>query len=42
MSKLKIHEMGSRYAFIILYCLLEKWLSRGDYRRAPQRERVEN
>lgn len=33
-SKLKIKEMGSRYFFIILYCLLEKWLSRGDYRKA--------
>ncbi len=32
-SKLKIKEMGSRYLFIILYCLIEKWLSRGDYRR---------
>lgn len=32
-SKLKIKEMGSRYLFIVLYCLLEKWLSRGDYRR---------
>jgi dolichol-phosphate mannosyltransferase len=32
-SKLKIKEMGSRYFFIILYCLLEKWLSRGDYER---------
>jgi dolichol-phosphate mannosyltransferase len=31
-SKLKIQEMGSRYLFIVLYCLLEKWLSRGDYR----------
>lgn len=31
-SKLKIEEMGSRYLFIILYCFLEKWLSRGDYR----------
>ncbi len=30
-SKLKIKEMGSRYLFIVLYCLLEKWLSRGDY-----------
>lgn len=30
-SKLKIKEMGSRYAFIVLYCLIEKWLSRGDY-----------
>lgn len=32
-SKLKIKEMGSRYLFIVLYCLLEKWLSRGDYHR---------
>ncbi len=30
-SKLKLKEMGSRYFYIILYCLLEKWLSRGDY-----------
>jgi dolichol-phosphate mannosyltransferase len=34
-SKLKIKEMGSRYLFIILYCLLEKWLSRGDYAIKP-------
>jgi len=34
-SKLKLKEMGSRYFFIILYCLLEKWLSRGDYRKKP-------
>ncbi|HTW83808.1 MAG TPA: glycosyltransferase family 2 protein [Candidatus Sulfotelmatobacter sp.] len=32
-SKFKIKEMGSRYLFIVLYALLEKWLSRGDYRR---------
>ncbi len=32
-SKLRIKEMGSRYFFIILYCLLEKWLSRGDYKK---------
>ncbi len=31
-SKFKIREMGSRYMFIILYCYLEKLLSRGDYR----------
>lgn len=31
-SKLKIKEMGSRYLFVVLYCLIEKWLSRGDYR----------
>jgi dolichol-phosphate mannosyltransferase len=30
-SKLKIKEMGSRYLFIVLYCLIEKRLSRGDY-----------
>ena len=32
-SKLRIQEMGSRYLFITLYCLLEKWLSKGDYHR---------
>lgn len=32
-SKLKIREMGSRYLFIVLYCLIEKWLSRGDYKK---------
>ncbi|MBA3351625.1 MAG: glycosyltransferase family 2 protein [Blastocatellia bacterium] len=32
-SKLRIKEMGSRYLFICLYVLLEKWLSRGDYRK---------
>lgn len=32
-SKLKIQEMGSRYLFIVLYCLIEKQLSRGDYYR---------
>jgi dolichol-phosphate mannosyltransferase len=32
-SKLKIKEMGSRYLFIVLYCLIEKWLSRGDYHK---------
>ncbi len=46
-SKLKLQEMGSRYAFIILYVWLEHHLSRGDYRRkdlppaareAPERE----
>jgi hypothetical protein len=28
-------EMGSRYLFICLYVWLEKYFSRGDYRRAP-------
>ena len=32
-SKFKIKEMGSRYLFIILYCFLEKHLSKGDYAR---------
>lgn len=32
-SKLKLKEMGSRYLFICLYILLEKWLSRGDYKK---------
>jgi dolichol-phosphate mannosyltransferase len=32
-SKLKLKEMGSRYLFIVLYAWLEKYLSRGDYRR---------
>lgn len=32
-SKLKIKEMGSRYLFICLYVWLEKYFSRGDYRR---------
>jgi dolichol-phosphate mannosyltransferase len=34
-SKFKIEEMGSRYFFIILYCLIEKYFSRGDYARSP-------
>ena len=32
-SKLRIREMGSRYLFIVLYCFIERLLSRGDYRR---------
>jgi dolichol-phosphate mannosyltransferase len=32
-SKLKLQEMGSRYAFIVLYVFFEHHLSRGDYRR---------
>ena len=31
--KLKIKEMGSRYFFICAYVWLEKYFSRGDYRR---------
>lgn len=32
-SKLRLQEMGSRYAFIVLYVFFEHHLSRGDYRR---------
>jgi dolichol-phosphate mannosyltransferase len=35
--KLKIKEMGSRYFFICAYLWLEKYFSRGDYRREPGR-----
>jgi dolichol-phosphate mannosyltransferase len=37
-SKLKIKEMGSRYLFIVLYCWIEKTLSRGDYHRSKRAE----
>tara|TARA_B100000989_G_scaffold284670_1_gene251683 strand:+ start:1769 stop:2440 length:672 start_codon:yes stop_codon:yes gene_type:complete len=32
-AKLKLREMGSRYFFIIAYLWLEKYFSRGDYRK---------
>ncbi len=32
-SKLKIREMGSRYLFILLYCLIEKFFTRGDFKK---------
>lgn len=32
-SKLKIREMGSRYFFILMYCLIEKYFSRGDFHK---------
>jgi dolichol-phosphate mannosyltransferase len=32
-AKLKLKEMGSRYLFIVAYVWLEKYFSRGDYRR---------
>lgn len=32
-SNLKIREMGSRYFFILLYCLIEKFFSRGDFKK---------
>jgi dolichol-phosphate mannosyltransferase len=34
-AKLKIKEMGSRYFFICAYVWLEKYFSRGDYKRKP-------
>lgn len=33
-SKFRIKEMGSRYFFVILYCLLERWLSGSDYKKS--------
>lgn len=35
-SKLNIREMGSRYFFIMAYVLLEKYFSRGDYRKGQE------
>ena len=32
-SKLKIKEMGSRYFFILIYCFIEKYFSRGDFKK---------
>jgi dolichol-phosphate mannosyltransferase len=32
-SNLKIKEMGSRYFFILLYCLIEKSFSQGDFKK---------
>jgi dolichol-phosphate mannosyltransferase len=32
-SKLKIREMGSRYFFILLYCLIEKFFAQGDFKK---------
>jgi len=39
-SKLELQEMGSRYLFIVLYVLLERHLSRGDYQRPERRPRA--
>jgi dolichol-phosphate mannosyltransferase len=33
-AKLKLREMGSRYLFICMYVWLEKYFSRGDYRKS--------
>lgn len=32
-SKLRIREMGSRYLFILLYCFIEKYFSKGDFKK---------
>jgi len=32
-SNLSIREMGSRYFFIMLYCLIEKYFSKGDFKK---------
>lgn len=32
-SNLIIREMGSRYFFILIYCLIEKYFSKGDFRK---------
>jgi dolichol-phosphate mannosyltransferase len=37
-AKLKLKEMGSRYLFICLYVWLEKYFSRGDYRKNRGKE----
>ena len=34
LAKLKIKEMGTRYLFVVLYVWLEKYFSRGDFRKA--------
>lgn len=36
-AKLKLREMGSRYLFICLYIWLEKYFSRGDYKKGALR-----
>jgi dolichol-phosphate mannosyltransferase len=41
-AKLKMKEMGSRYLFIICYVWLEKYFSRGDYRKRSNAEKVKN
>lgn len=38
-SKLKVKEMGSRYFFILLYCLIEKYFSQGDFLKSTEQNR---
>ena len=39
-SKLKIKEMGSRYFFIYMYCMIEKFFSRGDFKKGTYKVKV--
>jgi dolichol-phosphate mannosyltransferase len=39
-AKLKIKEMGARYMFIVLYVWLEKYFSRGDFRKPAPAEQT--
>ena len=32
-SKLNINEMGSRYFFVLMYCFIEKYFSKGDFKK---------
>lgn len=41
-AKLKIREMGSRYFFIMAYMWLEKYFSRGDYRKSDDQPEATN
>ncbi len=34
LAKLKIKEMGTRYLFVVMYVWLEKYFSRGDFRKS--------
>ena len=38
--KLKIKEMGSRYLFICCYVWLEKYFSRGDYKKVANEKQT--
>lgn len=40
LAKLKLKEMGSRYLFVVLYVWLEKYFSRGDYRKQEPQART--
>jgi dolichol-phosphate mannosyltransferase len=41
-SKLKIREMGSRYFFILMYCFIEKFFSKGDYKKTIHHQNVKS